>query len=456
MILKNQTPGGIREMVVIALPMAVSFACDTVMIFTDRIFLSRLGPQWMNGAMVGGLTSFLMISFFIGLMGYITALAAQYLGAGRKAFCSVVVVQGLVVAVIAYPLILVARPLAYGFFYMMKLSASEVGPARAYFDILVYGSWIVLVRCCLSSFFSAIGRTRVVMLSSLLAMVVNVVASFILIFGKFGFSAMGIEGAALGSVFGSFCGALVMTACYLSRSYRMEFDIRKSFVFHAEVMRKFLRFGYPMGLEMFLSVLAFDVLIMVFHSAGAVAATASTIMFNWDLVTFIPLLGVEVGVTSLVGRYMGAGQPETAHRSAMSGIKFGMGYSLAVFILFVGFPGLLVNLFKPDVSSIIFSEAQPIATAMLRFASMYVCVMAVFISLVGALRGAGDTFWAMCYSVGLQWALTIVAAVMLYVFSTSAQTAWAGVVVTFLLCSGIVFHRYYQGGWKNIHVIDAA
>ncbi len=442
-------------MVVIALPMAVSFACDTVMIFTDRIFLSRLGPQWMNGAMVGGLTSFLMISFFIGLMGYVTALAAQYLGAGRKAFCSVVVTQGILVALIAYPLIVAARPLAYGLFSVMQLSDAEVGPARAYFDILVYGSVIVLLRCSLSSFFSGIGRTRVVMTSSLLAMVVNVIVSYILIFGRLGFPAMGIKGAAMGSVFGSFCGVLMMAASYFNGAYWIEFKIRESFVFNGEVMKKFLRFGYPMGVEMFLSILGFDVMIMMFHSAGPVAATASTIMFNWDLVSFIPLLGIEVGVTSLVGRYMGAGRPDIAHRSAMSGIKFGIGYSLVIFILFVGFPGLLVNLFKPDVSNAVFSAARPIAMAMLRFASMYVCVMTVFISLIGALRGAGDTFWAMCYSVFLQWSLTVVVAIMLYVFRSSPLTAWVGVVVTFLVCSGIVFHRYYQGGWKKIRVIDA-
>lgn len=148
-----------------------------------------------------------------------------------------------------------------------------------------------------------------------------------------------------------------------------------------------------MGAEMLFSELAFGALVMAFHAVGAASATASTIMFNWDMVTFIPLLGVEVGVTSLVGRYMGAGRPETAHRCAMSGIKFGMCYSFVVFILFVGFPSLLVDMFRPDVSSAVFAEARPIAMAMLRVALMYACVMTVFIAFVGALRGAGDTFW---------------------------------------------------------------
>ena len=56
------TAGGVRELTAVALPMVVSHACDTVMTFTDRVFLSRLGPEQMNAAMFGGLTSFMMSS----------------------------------------------------------------------------------------------------------------------------------------------------------------------------------------------------------------------------------------------------------------------------------------------------------------------------------------------------------------------------------------------------------
>ena len=62
-------PGGIRELLAIALPMVVSHACDTVMVFTDRLFLSRLGPVHMNASMAGGLSSFMAMTFFIGLIG---------------------------------------------------------------------------------------------------------------------------------------------------------------------------------------------------------------------------------------------------------------------------------------------------------------------------------------------------------------------------------------------------
>lgn len=85
---KRKSRGGILEMLDIATPIVISQACYTLMIFTDRLFLSRLGPEMMNASMAGGLTSFMMITFFLGITSYTTALVAQYYGAGRKGNCA--------------------------------------------------------------------------------------------------------------------------------------------------------------------------------------------------------------------------------------------------------------------------------------------------------------------------------------------------------------------------------
>ena len=78
-------------------------ACETVLIFTDRLFLSRLGSVPMSAAMAGGLTSFMLMTFFIGLTGYATALVAQYLGAGRKGHCELVLSQAVFLSFLATP-----------------------------------------------------------------------------------------------------------------------------------------------------------------------------------------------------------------------------------------------------------------------------------------------------------------------------------------------------------------
>src|SRR5207248_7378215 len=110
-------------------------------------------------------------------------------------------------------------------------------------------------------------------------------------------------------------------------------------------------------------------------------------------------------VTSLVGRYMGAGKPDIAHRATMSGLRLAWFYGFFTLIAFSCFPGPLVSIFRPGHGGESFSEAYGMAVFMLRLASIYVLADATNLVFSGALRGAGDTFWAMTISVGLHWVL---------------------------------------------------
>lgn len=445
--------GGIKEMMAIALPMVVSSACDTVMIFTDRLFLSRLNPELMNAAMGGGLTSFMMMSFFLGLIGYSTALVAQYFGAGKKNKSAVVVTQAMVIALVAYPVILLCRPLAFLLFNNSGISSAQMASQTIYFNILLSAVIFSLFRCVFSSFFSGIGKTKIVMKASLFAMFMNVFLNYILIYGKLGLPALGIRGAAYGTILGSISGLAILMWGYFKKENRDEYHIRQSFCFDKETMGKLLRFGYPAGAEMFFNILAFNIMVMIFYSCGPVAATAATIVFNWDMVSFIPLIGVEIGVTSLVGRYMGAQNPQIAERSVLSGIKMGVVYSSIILVLFLGFPEILVNFFKPDQATEIFEQARPLAVFMVRWACLYVLIEAVIVALTGALRGAGDSFWAMALSVGLHWSLVPILYVLLKVFGFSVKVGWIVLIATFFVFSFFIYLRYKSGNWKKIKMV---
>jgi MATE family multidrug resistance protein len=336
----------------------------------------------------------------------------------------------------------------------MHTPSEQLGPQTVYYNILIFGTVITLARNCLSCFFSGIGRTRVVMVSAIIAMGVNITLNYILIFGKLGLPAMGIRGAAYGTLAGSVCGLFALTVAYLHRDNRHEYDIARSFRFDRVAMGKLLRFGYPAGIELFLNLLAFDLLILMLHGQGIKTAAAVTVVFNWDMVSFVPLIGVNIGVTSLVGRFMGAGDPDTANRATFSGLKLALLYSFCTLVAFAFFPKPLVSLFTPAGEDAIFREAFPLAVFMLRLAAVYVMADAVMLVFSGALRGAGDTFWAMCISVGLHWFMVSVLAVALFVLGLEPATAWVILCGTFMLFSGAFYLRYRTGTWRNIHVVE--
>ncbi len=454
MINSMKSSGGIWEMTMIALPMVVSFACDTAMTFTDRLFLSRVSPVHMNATMAGGISYFLMMSFFLGLIGYVTALVAQYLGAGQKSQCSRVLTQAGIIILFAYPFLLVTRPVFLHVISGFGVSSEQFILQKDYFNLLMLGTVFSLGRHALSSFFSGIGHTRHVMLASLLAMVVNCSLNYCLIFGNFGFPQMGIKGAALGTILASLSAYVFLLVIYCGKKNREEFGVRNSFSFNSAVMMKLLRFGYPAGVEFALNILAFSGIVFLFHAQGAVTATALTIVFNWDMVTFVPLIGIEIGVTSLVGRYKGAGQLAIVQRAVRSGLQLGLMYSFLMLIIFVIFPEQLVNFFRPDVGNEIFSAARPLAVSMVKLVAIYVIAEAFLIVFIGALRGTGDTFWAMVISVSIHWIILGVLYGALNYFHVRAFVAWGILVGIFTLMSILPYWRYRHGAWKEIKVVE--
>jgi len=453
---RTYRPGGIRELLVIAFPMVISQACETLMMFVDRLFLSKLGPEYMSAAMGGGITCFMFMTFFMGIIGYANALVAQHLGAGQKDRCAVVTSQALIIAVFAYPVILLCIPLGEILFRATDIAPEQLVPQREYYRIAMYGAVLWLMRSSLSSFFSGIGRTRVVLASAAVAMVVNIFSNYVLIFGHLGFPKLGIRGAAIGTLLGSAAGLGVMASRYFSHRYRTELNTVGGLRFDREIMVKLLRLGTPSGVEFFLNLSAFNLLVLHFHGYGVAVAAAMTITFNWDMVSFIPLMGVGIGVTSLVGRYMGAGDPDGAHQVTMSGVKLAGLYSIVTFTAFCLFPGPLVRLFEPADGGETFLEVVPLAIYMVRLISVYVFADALAIVFSSALRGAGDTFWTMVISVSGHWTFTIVAVVLMRVFRVGPRATWGTVVALVLGLCVTLSLRYRLGRWRTLRVVAEA
>src|SRR6056297_1276608 len=93
---KIRSSATLKRLLVIAFPMVISQTSDTLMLFVDRFFLSRVGEEYLAASMSGGLTQFMLGSFFIGTIGYVTAVVAQYYGAGRHEKCAEATFQAVV------------------------------------------------------------------------------------------------------------------------------------------------------------------------------------------------------------------------------------------------------------------------------------------------------------------------------------------------------------------------
>lgn len=442
----------LRRLLAVAVPMVISQASDTIMMFVDRLFLSRLGEAYLAAAMSGGLTQFMVSSLFLGTVGYTNAVVAQLYGARRYDGCAEATVQGMILALACYPIILAVAPLARYLFVAAGQSPLQVSLAYEYFRVLIFGSVFGVLRYAISGFFLGIGRTRVVMIANLAGMLVNIPANYALIYGRLGFPALGLTGAALGTILGSFTMVVILLAFYLGPANRRNFATHRGFRLNAKTMRILLRFGAPAGLEMFLNIAAFNLFVQFMHSYGPAVAAAVTIAFNWDMVAFIPMLGMGFAVTSLIGQFVGARDYATAKKAAYLSLRVAWVYSGCMVLIFVAATRALVGTFASG-----FGEQGPqiarLAATLVRLAALYILADSAQIVFAGALRGAGDTRWVMYMSVGLHWVFSILAVVLIRVVRMPPVASWISFIV-FVMAMGLaMFLRFRTDRWQAIRMI---
>ncbi len=452
--------GDVKDVLVVALPMLLSMSFDTLMTFIDRLFLSKLGPAEMNAALGAGAVQLALTMFFTGMISYTTAMVAQRLGGKRRWDCARAFMQALYVSLMCVPLLYLTIPLGHVAFGMEHLPADQLQYQKTYFNILMFGGVINLVRNVAPCFFSGIGETKIVMKAAFVGMLVNVACNFVLIYGMGPIPALGVAGAAYGTLIGNLVSTVILFAKFFGKSCHRRFRTRYAFAFSWPLTRELLKKGIPSGVEMFLNMSAFQLLILMFHALGPESATASSVMFNWDMVAYVPLMGLEVASTSLVGRYVGAKDGAAASRSTYSGLKLGWGYSLLMGIFFIFLPGILTDIFKPDVAEAsaeaiaIFESARPMSIFMLRIATFYIFVEVLLVIYAGALRGAGDTLWVMFACAIMNWCVAGSLYLVAYVFGLPAHLAWIAVVAVYSTAPVLFWLRWKNGKWRR-HILDA-
>ncbi len=367
--------------------------------------------------------------------------------------CIETTTQGIYLSILFTPVLFLLIPLVYRFFVVVGHSPEQVELEYTYFRILMFGGIFMLLRQTLVGFFLGIGKTRMVMIANLTGMFVNIPFNYVLIFGKLGFPALGIKGAALGTVLGSATIFLILLWFYLRHEYFRSYGRENRWKLRPDILKRLLRFGTPAGSELFLNVFAFNLFIQLMHSMGPEVAAAVTITFNYDMVAFIPMVGLGFAVTSLVGRQMGGGNPEGAKRATYLALRVGYSYAAVMMVLFIFGAGSLVSVFTGGLGA----EDRSLillAKTMLRLAAIYTLADITQLVFSGALRGAGDTKVTMYISVSMHWVLAVASVVMIRYLQVPPLKMWIFFISFVVVLGVMIFLRFKSGKWQHIKLIE--
>ena len=437
----------------IAFPIIISNASHTVILFVDRLFLSRLGKQELAAAMSGGLSSYVLCSFFVGLIGYVSALVAQYYGAQKPRMCGLAIIQALYLSLISYPILICFIPIIKYVFIFAKQEPLLTDFASTYARTLLAGSIFLITRTAAGSFFVGIGKTKIVMIANLIGALVNIPLNYVLIFGKFGLPAMAIQGAALGTVCSSGVSCIILLGTYLREMSHSPYRTKNLLKIRPSIIKRLLLFGLPAGISPFLNWFAFNIFVQIMHSYGADTAAAATIAFNWDTVVFLPMLGLGITARTIVGQNIGAKDHDGAQRSTYLIMRISIIYAIAMMILFIGPTDLLTSVFASGFQDTN-GQVQNTANIMLRLLALYTLANSCKLVLGGSLRAAGDTTWTMWVSITIHWAMATSVVVLAHVLEVNQYIAWSTLIVMNNIDFMSLLYRFRTGKWRHIKLID--
>jgi multidrug resistance protein, MATE family len=447
--------GGLREVLILALPLVLSTGSWSVQQFVDRMFLTWYSADAIAAASPSGILNFALMSLFVGTASYTGTFVAQYFGAGRLDRIGPSLWQGVYVALIGGLVIMGFIPLAWPIFnavgHDMAVRANEV----VFFQYLCLGAMPVIASAALSSFFSGIGKTSIVMWVNLEMVAINIFLDYCLIFGHLGFSRMGIKGAAIATVLASCYNFLAYLVVIFRPSYRRKYNTIRGWRLDPGLFARLVRFGMPSGVQFFLDMVGFTAFIMIMGRLGTINLAATNITFNINTIAFMPMIGVGIAVSVLVGQYLGKNRPDLAQKSVYSAFTVTFAYMAGISFLYVAIPDLFIAPFAAKADPATFPQLRALSVVLLRFVAVYSLFDGFSIIFASALKGAGDTRFVMFMIVAASiLVLVIPSYVGIMYLGGGVYLGWTFASLYVSILGLGFFLRFLHGKWKSMRVIE--
>ncbi len=443
-----------RRILALAGPAMLSMLSFNLMQFTDRIFLARFNPTHFAAVLPSSMMSFTLLSFFIGAVGFVSALSSQYTGAGKKHEAARSAWQGIYFSLFAGAFILLT---AWPFSKIFVLLGHEPHIARLeeIFYIWMSGAAVFsLISTALGSYFGGISNTRVPMIAGIIANVINAVLDYFFIFGAGPIPAMGIQGAAIATFIASVVNVGILFAIFLSGRQRRDFDTVHHIGLDRNIMGRLLRFGTPAGFQFFIEVGGWGLLFLFLARLGEASLMAVNISISIESFAFMGAVGLATASGILVGQARGANNFPAIHLVMKRSIRILLFYEAVIMVVFLGFPEALVSIFSSGENSASFEKAKELAVPILRLTGVWLAVDAVRILLSGVLKTLGDTFFLMVVNVaGAVFLIAGAVAIGLKV-PNPLVWIWCFIIAWVVILWAILYVRFRSGEWKKFEVIE--
>lgn len=425
--------GSLRQLFHLAGPVIVAEIGWMAMGVVDTIMVGPLGPIAIGTVGLGSIVFMAVAIFGMGLLLGLDTLVSQAFGAGQVTECHTWLVHSLALAVLIGVPATVLLANARSGLTLLGLHPDVLRLIQPYVGAVVWSLVPLLVYAAFRRYLQGMSVVRPIVVALVTANLVNVVANWALIYGRFGLPALGVTGAAWATVISRTYLAVVLGVASVIRL--ADFGVPRRHVlasFEWWRLGRLISLGLPAASQITLEVGVFAAATALAGTLDPVSLAAHQIALNVASTVFMVPLGVASAGAVLVGQAVGRRSAEQAARAGWTALG-SMGVFMAgVAVVFVAVPDWLVAPFTNDPAVV------RLAAALLLIAAFFQLFDGLQVVATGVLRGLGDTRTPMLLNLAGHWGLGLpVGYALCFVSGWGVRGLWVGLSVG-LISVGLV------------------
>ncbi len=429
----------------LAVPLALAQLAQIAMQTTDVLMMGWLGRDDLAAGTLGSNMLFPVYLFGMGIVTATAPMMAQALGGRQYRAIRRTARQGFWVALVyAVPMGVLLWNVE-AIFRLFDATDDSTALAQAYLRPAVWsllpGLWIVVLR----SLVSAHSRPRSVLLVTVLGVGVNALGNYTLMFGHFGFPALGVVGAGVSTTIVTTVMFIVLMAFVLrDRQFRRYYILVRLWRPDWPRFREILRIGMPIGLAILAEAGMFSAAAFLMWLIGVTELAAHGVALQCAAVAFMIPLGISHAATVRVGLAAGRGDPGGVHRAGWVALGLSSVYAVVPILLFWLMPWTLVDLFL-DLDNPENLQLAAVAVTFLGVAAVFQLMDGTQVVAAGILRGLKDTRVPMVIAVIGYWPVGFaIGAVLGLTTPLGGQGVWIGLAVGLAFVAVVATHRFHR------------
>ncbi|QOY54693.1 MATE family efflux transporter [Candidatus Sulfurimonas marisnigri] len=431
----------------LSFPLIVAGISETIIGITDTIFLSYYGTTEL--AALGLADTIYVISLFL-IFGFIDGIQitiGRRAGEEQHKNIGKVLNQGLyLLAVISSLMILLVLHVIPLITIELFQSNEIYESVELYLSIAIYGLFFHAFNLAMSAFYVGISRTRVFIKATIILAVTNISLDYLLIFGNYGFSEMGIEGAAVASLVAEIAVSLFLITDIIRHRYIKTYGL---FIFEKvnfTIIKTLTMLSAPVSMEALIESLRWFTFFLIIEQLGEDALAATTIIFSCYAILLIPIDAFSETICSMVSNLLGQKDEKKVTQLVLKTVA--LGYLTVL-------PALIVTIFFPEYILAIFSESENITQTIITTLMIvsFATMLAVPANIIAsAVTGTGDTMINLFIEIIVSLIILSYTYYVAIIANLSLNYIWFAEVIGWGVCLLLSWLWLKSNLWKRLNI----